>query len=315
MRDAPNVERQALIAKKDAVLSRAKRELAAAEETRSSILRRMQSAPKKEAELDAQDPMLTAELFNCDRVITGWEILRLRANVDLLLELVADSLEMQLLRASPSEWDTAGREIKVLVFELSMLEKQVKPFQGLPTDDPEAARTEGIDYDELRLLETHIIRIADSLDLGSRKLTSFGKVRSRLAQFLPKLSIRKWRREFARGLSFCVGGSRLMSQDLTHAMKLVMKMGFLNYTLEPTEVQVCTRAVKDLIVLIPFVIVAIIPLSPPGHVLVFSLIMKVWPDFFPSPFTQRRQNVMRIYDEIKPASERRRRKAWMSRFR
>ena len=33
----------------------------------------------------------------------------------------------------------------------------------------------------------------------------------------------------------------------------------------------------------------------PGHVFVFSLIQRFFPDFFPTPYTDRRQNLMRIY--------------------
>ena len=32
---------------------------------------------------------------------------------------------------------------------------------------------------------------------------------------------------------------------------------------------------QDLLVLVPFLIILLIPLSPPGHMLVFSLILKV----------------------------------------
>ena len=45
--------------------------------------------------------------------------------------------------------------------------------------------------------------------------------------------------------------------------------------------------------LVPFVIILLIPLSPPGHMLVFSLIVKVYPDFVPTPFTEHRQNAPR----------------------
>ena len=55
------------------------------------------------------------------------------------------------------------------------------------------------------------------------------------------------------------------------------------------------RILKDLVTLVPFVIILIIPLSPLGHVLVFSFIQRFFPDFFPTPYTDRRQNLMRIY--------------------
>ena len=48
------------------------------------------------------------------------------------------------------------------------------------------------------------------------------------------------------------------------------------------------RILKDLVTLVPFVIILIIPLSPLGHVLVFSFIQRFFPDFFPSQVRGRR---------------------------
>jgi hypothetical protein len=44
------------------------------------------------------------------------------------------------------------------------------------------------------------------------------------------------------------------------------------------------------------VIILLIPLSPIGHVLVFGAIQRVFPDFFPSCFTERRQNLLELYE-------------------
>lgn len=52
------------------------------------------------------------------------------------------------------------------------------------------------------------------------------------------------------------------------------------------------RTFKDTITFIPVVIILLIPLSPIGHVLVFGAIQRVFPDFFPSCFTERRQNLL-----------------------
>ena len=46
-----------------------------------------------------------------------------------------------------------------------------------------------------------------------------------------------------------------------------------------------------------------------GHVLVFSFIQRFFPDFFPSTYTDRRQNLLKMYTEVdkkvnKPASGR-----------
>ena len=43
-------------------------------------------------------------------------------------------------------------------------------------------------------------------------------------------------------------------------------------------------------------IILIIPLTPIGHVLVFGAIQRFFPDFFPSCFTERRQNLLQLYE-------------------
>merc|ERR1712070_272812 len=50
--------------------------------------------------------------------------------------------------------------------------------------------------------------------------------------------------------------------------------------------------------IVPFIIILLIPLSPLGHVLVFSFIQRFFPDFFPSQFTESRQNIMSMYSSI-----------------
>jgi hypothetical protein len=56
------------------------------------------------------------------------------------------------------------------------------------------------------------------------------------------------------------------------------------------------RTFKDIITFIPVVIILIIPLSPVGHVLVFGAIQRYYPNFFPSCFTEQRQNLLQLYE-------------------
>ena len=58
------------------------------------------------------------------------------------------------------------------------------------------------------------------------------------------------------------------------------------------------RTTKDIATFVPVVIILIIPLSPVGHVFVFSFIQRFFPDFFPSQFTESRQNIMSMYSSI-----------------
>ena len=63
------------------------------------------------------------------------------------------------------------------------------------------------------------------------------------------------------------------------------------------------RTTKDIATFVPVVIILIIPLSPVGHVFVFSFIQRFFPDFFPSPFTERRQNLMKMYNALEKKEE------------
>ena len=78
------------------------------------------------------------------------------------------------------------------------------------------------------------------------------------------------------------------------------------------------RTGRDLLTLIPFTIILLIPLSPVGHVLVFNFIQvclslfstnrnirlqRFFPDFFPSCYTEKRLNLLKLYSEIERKSE------------
>jgi len=58
------------------------------------------------------------------------------------------------------------------------------------------------------------------------------------------------------------------------------------------------RTGRDLLTLLPFTFILILPLTPVGHVLVFSFIQRYFPDFFPSTFSEKRQQRMKRYESI-----------------
>lgn len=99
-----------------------------------------------------------------------------------------------------------------------------------------------------------------------------------------------------QGLEFYVRGIRLFGGDLIYALRLIRRAA-TGRTLMSREVRTIRRTVRDLLTLIPFTILLILPLTPVGHVLIFSFIQKYWPEFFPSTFTDRRQRLMRRHQE------------------
>lgn len=97
------------------------------------------------------------------------------------------------------------------------------------------------------------------------------------------------------GLAFYGKGCQLFINDITFSSSLIGR-ALTGYTLKPREVRTLRRTFKDVLTFIPVVIILIIPLSPVGHVLVFGAIQRYYPDFFPSCFTESRQNLFMLYE-------------------
>eukprot|EP00171_Calliarthron_tuberculosum_P009784 IDg9784t1 len=98
------------------------------------------------------------------------------------------------------------------------------------------------------------------------------------------------------GLEFYVRGFRLFIGDLQYAARL-FRRAVGGYTPTPREVRTLRRTGRDLVTLVPFTIILIAPITPIGHVAVFSFIQRNWPEFFPSTFSERRQELMKRYEK------------------
>jgi len=150
-----------------------------------------------------------------------------------------------------------------------------------------------VDADELSVVAIDVEDLAGRLGLdevlGDKAIFS-----------VPKFSPGQLGRKMAEAASFYIQGSKLLAQDVQYALKLFLK-AILGETLAPREVRSVRRTAKDVVTFIPFIIILIIPLTPVGHVLVFSFIQRFFPDFFPTPYTDRRQNLMRIYQSVEMA--------------
>jgi len=149
-----------------------------------------------------------------------------------------------------------------------------------------------LDEDELRVVASEVQDLKSRLGL-IEDATGGPKLDWSLVNTYVQDSIGKIR----NGISFYVTGAKLLTSDLQYAWWLISRAA-QGYTLKPREVRTLQRTAKDLLTLIPFTIILIFPLTPIGHVLVFSLIQRIFPDFFPSTFTERRQNLSKMYDEI-----------------
>jgi len=99
------------------------------------------------------------------------------------------------------------------------------------------------------------------------------------------------------GLRFFGEGTKLLVSDMQYVWLMLVK-AVQGYTLKPREVNAIRRTAKDLLSIIPFTIILIIPLSPFGHVLVFTLIQRFFPEFYPSCYTEKRLNLKRLFSEV-----------------
>jgi len=99
------------------------------------------------------------------------------------------------------------------------------------------------------------------------------------------------------GLAFFGEGTKLLVSDIQYVW-LMLSKAVQGYTLKPREVNAIRRTAKDMLTLIPFTIILIIPLSPIGHVLVFTFIQRFFPEFYPSCYTEKRLNLKRLFAEV-----------------
>jgi len=153
-------------------------------------------------------------------------------------------------------------------------------------------RHERVDESSLEGLERDIAFLTLQLGLAeSSSKEKFSWERSREALTVNTNKVRE-------GLGFYARGCQLLGQDVQLLVNMLTRAVGQGYTLRPREVKLLRRIAKDVFVIVPFVIILLIPLSPLGHVLVFSFIQRFFPDFYPSQFTESRQNIMSMYSSI-----------------
>jgi len=147
-----------------------------------------------------------------------------------------------------------------------------------------------IDDDELNLIISELNDLKGRLGLVTSSVTAmdWGSLGVVVTDGISKIK---------EGLTFYGDGTKILINDVIYGWKLLLR-AVQGYTLKPREVNSVRRTGKDLLTLIPFTIILIIPLSPICHVLVFSFIQRFFPDFFPSCYTEKRLNLRKLYSEI-----------------
>ena len=98
-------------------------------------------------------------------------------------------------------------------------------------------------------------------------------------------------------MAFCGTGLRILARDIVEVGGLIRSC-WTGGRMDGADWALVRRVVSDCVALVPYTIIMIVPLSPPGHVLAFSLMNRCFPAAVPSPFTAQRQDVYEIYTRI-----------------
>lgn len=209
----------------------------------------------------------------------------------LEMEVIYIFLEQDLLATTGSQDVRTDEEESLLVAEFGLLDADLANLRAC------VARQEAmlIDDDELEELAADIPDLKNRLGIVEEATIP---VRTRI-QMAARDSVTKVR----AGSEFFWRGLRLLGGDIAYCGRLFWE-AVTGTTLKPREVQTLRRTAKDVVVLVPFTIILIAPITPVGHVLVFSFLQRYFPGFFPSSFSTKRQELMRRYELIRQQLDR-----------
>ena len=99
-------------------------------------------------------------------------------------------------------------------------------------------------------------------------------------------------------INFLFTGTSMLAADVSNATRLLFQAAS-GKTLRPREVGALRRTGRDTLSFVPMIVIMVAPLTPWGHVLVFSFLQKYFPEFFPSQFSTQRQELFRKYERLK----------------
>jgi hypothetical protein len=203
--------------------------------------------------------------------------LRLR-QLDLDMERIAMYIEYEI-----GQMDDVQDQMKLLVAEFGLLDGQIGALRRMSEQGGGTAMLQDLDdgvaLNKVGLVdEDELLVVAGDVDDLLRRL-GVDEMLEETPQFspIPKFSFSEIQQKAVDGASFYVLGTKLMASDWAYSASLIFKAAIKGQTLSPREVRTLRRAFKDTTTFIPFIVILIIPLSPVGHVLVFSFIQRFFP--------------------------------------
>jgi len=260
-------------AKRQDAIDDLERELQEASKAREAVLRKEDQLGKliRAKEIRAMDDSVSRVRRTLAVQVLALEMVKAYATLATELEAASEPEEERLLIADFADLDLRLAPLAVFV----------------EMDEPLL-----IDDDELGLLAAEIQYLKVRMGLGDDFYTGtldWPRVKKYVKESFSKTK---------EGAEFYARGFRLVGGDTLYATRLIRKAS-TGRTLLPREVRTLRRTGKDLLTVIPFAIILIAPLTPLGHVLIFSFLQRFFPDFFPSTFNERRQALMRRHEELR----------------
>lgn len=267
----------------------------------NGLEKRLQDGSKaREAKLRKADISMRArmasELRKLDDEVSSLSRALAVRTLQLEMEYIYGSLEEEALDncvGKPEGLIMVGRgsddELALLAAEFRLLDEALAALVQLV--DRGSAIV--INEDELVALATDVpdlrsrLGIADNEVFGGSGM-SFLKIQLQLKEAVLKVQ---------EGVEFGSRGVRLLGSDIVNASQLFWRAASGD-TLKAREVQALRRTVRDILTFVPFTVILIAPLTPVGHVLVFGFIQRYFPGFFPSQFSNRRQEIMTRYESL-----------------
>ena len=218
--------------------------------------------------------------------------------LEALLETTLEMASLSLARELTAAATDGGRatELSACVDRWCDLEKRSRAVAvasggggGGGGGGGEAGSDDALQADRLEALLLEVGELATDLALTNVTATV-------------EWSMRRSARLLAAGarasVGFCVRGLRITWGDVAESAGLLARTLFRGRALLQPDVSLIKRTVLDCLMLVPYALIMIIPLSPPGHVFAFSVLNRVFPGAVPSGFTAQRQDIDELYARI-----------------
>jgi len=192
-------------------------------------------------------------------------------------------------------------ELKKLIAKVDFIERErMKVMGGLDAEGLERTTEDEnlttassflafVDDEKLGLIRSTIEELKAYLGLEGSKVKQRRRNRGK--------PWRSFMRRARAGLRFYGAGFQMLWSDVLYAIKLFRKV-LGGEQLVPREVYSLRRTGRDLATMVPFTLILLAPITPAGTVLVVNFVQRKFPYFFPSCFTDKRQNLRRLCSDV-----------------